>query len=75
MSKRRADVQQLREMDDIGLGEALLERQRELLQLRLQRATGQLEHHRRIREVRRGIARIHTLARERALGDASEAPA
>ncbi|MGH7611370.1 MAG: 50S ribosomal protein L29 [Candidatus Dormibacteria bacterium] len=65
MTKRSADVQQLREMDDIGLEEALVERRRELLQLRLQRATGQLEHHRRIREVRRGIARVHTLVGER----------
>ncbi|MGH7640499.1 MAG: 50S ribosomal protein L29 [Candidatus Dormibacteria bacterium] len=67
MTKRALDVQQLREGDDIALAEALQARQQELLQLRLQRATGQLEQHRRIREVRRGIARVHTLIRERAL--------
>ncbi len=72
MSKRRDDVQALQEMDDVGLGEALLERNQELLQLRLQRATGQLEQHRRIREVRRGIARVQTLIRQRQLAEAAE---
>lgn len=72
MTKRSNDVQQLRDLDDIGLEEALRERRQELLQLRLQRATGQLEQHRRIREVRRGIARVHTLVRARSLADLAE---
>jgi large subunit ribosomal protein L29 len=67
MSKRRDDQQALSDLDDIGLAEALSERRQELLQLRLQRATGQLEQHRRIREVRRGIARVLTLIRGREL--------
>ncbi|HUY97308.1 MAG TPA: 50S ribosomal protein L29 [Verrucomicrobiae bacterium] len=60
-------------MDDHGLGETLEARRQELLQLRLQQATGQLEHHRRVREVRRDIARILTLQGERARELAQEA--
>jgi large subunit ribosomal protein L29 len=71
VTKRAIEVQQLRELDDIGLEEALRDRRQELLQLRLQRATGQLEQHRRIREIRRGIARVHTLIRARAIEDAA----
>jgi large subunit ribosomal protein L29 len=71
VTKRTIEVQQLRELDDIGLEEALRDRRQELLQLRLQRATGQLEQHRRIREIRRGIARVHTLIRARAIEDAA----
>ncbi|HEY6538282.1 MAG TPA: 50S ribosomal protein L29, partial [Candidatus Dormibacteraeota bacterium] len=67
--KRALDVQHLRELDDLGLEEALRDRRQELLQLRLQRATGQLEQHRRIREIRRGIARAQTLIRARELED------
>jgi large subunit ribosomal protein L29 len=74
MTKRTLDVQQLNELDDYGLSEALRERRQELLQLRLQRATGQLEQHRRIREVRRGIARVHTIIRVRGLAEATEGP-
>jgi large subunit ribosomal protein L29 len=74
VTKRTIDVQHLNELDDYGLGEALRERRQELLQLRLQRATGQLEQHRRIREIRRGIARIHTILRIRDLAKASEGP-
>jgi large subunit ribosomal protein L29 len=74
VTKRTIDVQHLNELDDYGLGEALRERRQELLQLRLQRATGQLEQHRRIREIRRGFALIHTILRIRDLAQASEGP-
>jgi len=73
VSKRREVRDQTREMDDHGLGETLEARRQELLQLRLQQATGQLEHHRRVREVRRDIARILTLQGERARELAQEA--
>ena len=72
MSKHAEELQQLRDLDDFGLSQTISERRQELLQLRLQRATGQLEQHRRIREVRRGIARIHTLLRGRQLADLAE---
>jgi len=72
VSKHRDELQQLRDLDDFGLTQTLSERRQELLQLRLQRATGQLEQHRRIREIRRGIARIRTLLRGRQLADQLE---
>lgn len=39
----------------------------ELFNLRFQLATGQLENHMRIREVRKAIARVKTVIREREL--------
>jgi large subunit ribosomal protein L29 len=49
---------------DIKLAEA----KTELFNLRFQAATGQLESHGRLRAVRREIARIYTVKRERELG-------
>jgi large subunit ribosomal protein L29 len=72
VSKHQEELQLLREQDDLGLEQLVSERRQELLQLRLQRATGQLEQHRRIREVRRGIARVETLLRARRLTDLAE---
>lgn len=40
----------------------------ELFNLRFQSATGQLEHHGRVRQVKRDIARIYTVLNERKLG-------
>ena len=49
---------------DIKLAEA----KTELFNLRFQAATGQLESHGRLRAVRKEIARIYTVKRERELG-------
>jgi large subunit ribosomal protein L29 len=49
---------------DLKLTEAKIE----LFNLRFQAATGQLESHGRLRAVRREIARIYTVKRERELG-------
>jgi large subunit ribosomal protein L29 len=46
----------------------LAEAKIELFNLRFQAATGQLESHGRLREVRKEIARIYTVKRERELG-------
>ena len=46
----------------------LKEAKEELFNLRFQAATGQLESHGRLRAVRREIARIYTVMRERELG-------
>jgi large subunit ribosomal protein L29 len=46
----------------------LAEAKIELFNLRFQAATGQLESHGRLREVRKDIARIYTVKRERELG-------
>jgi large subunit ribosomal protein L29 len=50
------------------LAERLKEAREELFNLRFQGATGQLENHGRLRAVRRDIARIYTILRERELG-------
>ena len=46
----------------------LREAKEELFNLRFQAATGQLESHGRLRAVRKDIARIYTVMRERELG-------
>lgn len=59
---------ELRGMDDEGLQAKLTEAKEELFNLRFQAATGQLESHGRLRSVRREIARVYTIMRERELG-------
>ena len=59
---------ELRQMDDEGLATKLVEAKEELFNLRFQAATGQLESHGRLKAVRRGIARLYTIMRERELG-------
>ena len=59
---------ELRTFDDERLVEGLRKAKEELFNLRFQSATGQLENHGRLRAVRRDIARIYTILRERELG-------
>jgi large subunit ribosomal protein L29 len=59
---------ELRQMDDEGLKTKLVEAKEELFNLRFQAATGQLESHGRLKAVRREIARLYTIMRERELG-------
>ena len=59
---------ELRELTDDELTEKLREAKEELFNLRFQSATGQLESHGRVRAVKRDIARIYTVLRERELG-------
>lgn len=59
---------ELRVMDDDGLAAKLVEAKEELFNLRFQAATGQLESHGRLRAVRREVARVYTVMRERELG-------
>jgi large subunit ribosomal protein L29 len=58
----------LDEMDDQRLAEELGKAKEELFKLRFSSATGQLEDHGRLKAVRRDIARIYTIVRERELG-------
>jgi len=58
----------LRLEDQDALVQKLKEAKEELFNLRFQSATGQLESHGRLRAVRREIARIYTVMRERELG-------
>lgn len=54
--------------EDSRLTEELRRAKEELFNLRFQSATGQLEGHGRVRAVKRDIARIYTVMRERELG-------
>ena len=58
----------LRELSEQELIAKLREAKAELFNLRVQGATGQLDNHRRLEVVRRDIARIYTIMRERELG-------
>ncbi|MGN6271587.1 MAG: 50S ribosomal protein L29 [Protaetiibacter sp.] len=54
--------------EDERLVDELKKAKEELFNLRFQAATGQLESHGRLRAVKRDIARIYTVIRERELG-------
>jgi large subunit ribosomal protein L29 len=58
----------LRELPDDELVSRLREAKEELFNLRFQVATGQLDNNKRLQTVRRDIARIYTIMRERELG-------
>ena len=55
-------------MDNERLAEELTKAKAELFNLRFAAATGQLEDRGRLKAVRRDIARIYTIVRERELG-------
>ncbi len=56
---------ELRELNDGELIQRLLEAKEEHFNLRFQHATGQLDNTARLGDVRRNIARLQTLIRER----------
>jgi large subunit ribosomal protein L29 len=58
----------LDELNNVDLEGKLREAKEELFNLRFQAATGQLESHGRLRAVKKDIARIYTVVRERELG-------
>jgi large subunit ribosomal protein L29 len=59
---------EIRELTEEELVLRLREAKEELFNLRFQAATGQLESHGRLRTVKKDIARIYTVVRERELG-------
>ncbi|WP_049167373.1 50S ribosomal protein L29 [Corynebacterium propinquum] len=59
---------EFRELDDNELKQRLSDAKEELFNLRFQLATGQLTNNRRIGVVKRDIARVYTVFRERELG-------
>jgi large subunit ribosomal protein L29 len=59
---------ELRELSEEELITRLREAKAELFNLRVQAATGQLDNNRRLQVIRREIARIYTIMRERELG-------
>ncbi|WP_412768092.1 50S ribosomal protein L29 [Gordonia amicalis] len=62
------NVESLDGMDNDRLLEALKSSKEELFNLRFQAATGQLDNASRLKAVKRDIARIYTILRERELG-------
>lgn len=60
-----ADIKTVRDMDEARLKDELGKLKKEQFNLRFQQATGQLEKSSRIREVRRAIARVQTVLREK----------
>ena len=61
---------ELRELNDTELEHRLGEAKEELFNLRFQNATGQLDNSARLGDVRRDIARLNTLLREREIAAA-----
>ena len=58
-------VEDIRALSPDQMEDAILNLKKERFNLRFQRATGQLENTARIREARRDIARIKTIARQK----------
>jgi large subunit ribosomal protein L29 len=69
MASRAAE---LRELNDTELEHRLGEAKEELFNLRFQNATGQLDNVARIPQVKRDVARIETLLREREIAAAEQ---
>jgi large subunit ribosomal protein L29 len=66
MALKPADIRDL-PLDD--LERQLAETRQELFNLRFQNATGELDNYMRLKELRRDVARIHTIIRERELAE------
>jgi large subunit ribosomal protein L29 len=66
-------TQELREANDAELLQRLGEAKEEHFNLRFQNATGQLDNSARLGDVRREIARLNTLLREREIAAAEAA--
>ena len=67
MTSRAAEI---RDLDDDGLVQHLAEAKAELFNLRFQHVTGQLDNTSRLGQLRRDVARINTLLREREIAAA-----
>ena len=65
-------ARELRELGHDALEQRLAETKEELFNLRFSHATGQLDNTTRLGELKRDIARLHTLVREREI-EAAEA--
>jgi large subunit ribosomal protein L29 len=62
-------VEDIRRMTADQMDDEVLKLKKERFNLRFQRATGQLENTSRLREARRDIARIKTIARQKKLAE------
>jgi large subunit ribosomal protein L29 len=66
-------VQEFRDLEDNELETRLAEAKAELFNLRFQNVTGQLDNFNRLPQLRKDIARINTLLREREIASAEAA--
>jgi large subunit ribosomal protein L29 len=66
-------TRELRELGDDELADRLVEAKSELFNLRFQHVTGQLDNYSRLNDLRRDVARINTLLREREITAAEAA--
>ena len=67
-------VSDVRTMTVDQIDDEVLKLKKEQFNLRFQRATGQLENTSRVRVVRRDIARLKTVARQKRAGEAAVKP-
>ena len=61
-------ISEVRELSDKELSEKLYSLKEQLFNLRRKKAVGQLEHGEEVRKVRKDIARVNLVMRERELG-------
>ncbi len=66
-------AKEIRQMSDTEMDKKMKELKSELFNLRFQLATGQLDNPMRIKGVKRDIARIMTISKERAISVSKEA--
>lgn len=64
------ELKKMREMTEVELNSELAKKKKELFNLRFQHVTGQLENPVKMREVKREIARVKTILREKELAKA-----
>ena len=61
------ELNKIREMSELELNAELLKLKKDLMNLRFQHVTGQLENPIKIREMKRDLARVKTIIREKEL--------
>ncbi len=67
-------AQEIREWDDFEIGERLKELKEEQFRLRFRMATMELENPKILHSIRRDIARLQTVLREREMGAGEDVP-
>jgi large subunit ribosomal protein L29 len=60
-------LEKIRELSDAELNNELMKMKKELFNLRFQHVTGQLENPMKMKDVKKGIARVKTVIREKEL--------
>lgn len=66
------ELNKIREMSEKELNAELMKLKKDLFNLRFQHVTGQLENPHRLREIKRDIARVKTIIREKEIAATAE---